>query len=269
MTVETILTYVAPLLPAVPSSFDVWDKTEHHPKKRWGRMLFLISGLVVAWVLLWYAGKAKDAQIVHEREQAAAQSARADRFGAQLQDMNARSSAAAQSLQLLSKAIADPKLRAEAEAIHTELARGLSENLHTEDAITVKHSAARISLSADQNTVINVVALLLTAWFGLRSIFQSQDREALQLALRAYNQSLYNNLWRVGEIAERALKTDSLSEAHNFASGISEMSQGARHTLIAFSKEHTRFKPFYEPAWDPAPVGPEPAKSLVQKLFWL
>ena len=45
--------------------------------------------------------------------------------------------------------------------------------------------------------IVGIAALLLTCWFGIRSMFQSLDREALQSALRAYNQALYNNLWRV------------------------------------------------------------------------
>jgi hypothetical protein len=83
--------------------------------------------------------------------------------------------------------------------------------------------------------IIGIFALLLTAWFGIRSMFQSLDREALQTALRAYNQALYNNLWRMGDNAEKALEA-SPTEAQQLAKGIADMSQTARHTLVAFSK---------------------------------
>ncbi len=117
--------------------------------------------------------------------------------------------------------------------------------------------------------IIGVVALLVTCWFGLRSMFQSQDREALQAALRAYNQALFNNLWRMGGNAEQALKSPNLNEAQQLVKGVADMSQTARHTLVAFSKEHTRFVPFYEPAWEPKPLPPEPTRSLLRRLFWI
>ena len=112
-----------------------------------------------------------------------------------------------------------------------------------------------------------VVGGLGTFWFGIRSMFQSLDREALQTALRAYNQAIYNNVWRMGDRAERVLKSDNLIEAQQLAQGIADMSQTARHTLIAFSKEHTRFVPYYEPAWEPVALSPEPAPSFIRRLF--
>jgi len=118
-------------------------------------------------------------------------------------------------------------------------------------------------------TTLTIGGLLLSCWFGIRAMFQSFDREALQSALRAYNQALYNNLWRMGDNAEKALKTVNLTEAQQLARGIADMSQTARHTLVAFSKEHTRFNPSYEPAWEPKPLLPEPPRSLLRWLFWI
>lgn len=115
--------------------------------------------------------------------------------------------------------------------------------------------------------VVGVGGVLLTVWFGLRSMFQTQYLESLEKALRAYNQGMYNNLWRVGEGAERALKAGSLVEAQQFAKGVAEISQTARHTLLAFSKEHTRFVPFHEPAWEPAPLAPEPPRNWWHRFF--
>ena len=100
-------------------------------------------------------------------------------------------------------------------------------------------------------------------------MFQSQDREALQSALRAYNQALFNNIWRMGANAEQALKSSNLTEAQQLARGIADMSQTARHVLVAFSKEHTRFIPSFEPAWEPKPLPPEPTRSLLRRLFWI
>jgi hypothetical protein len=112
------------------------------------------------------------------------------------------------------------------------------------------------------NSVGTAIGLLLTAYFGLRSLFQTQDFESLQESLRAYHQAMYNNLWRIGEDSERGLKASDWSEAREFAKAAAEISQTARHTLIAFSKEHSRFVPFYEPAWQPTPDQPD---LLVQK----
>lgn len=111
------------------------------------------------------------------------------------------------------------------------------------------------------------IGVLLTVWFGLRSMFQTQYLESLEKALRAYNQGMYNNLWRIGEGGERALKAGSLVEAQQFAKGVAEISQTARHTLLAFSKEHTRFVPFHEPAWEPAPLAPQPLRNWWQRFF--
>lgn len=115
--------------------------------------------------------------------------------------------------------------------------------------------------------IVGIVGTGVTVWFGLRSMFQSQYLESLEKALRAYNQGMYNNLWRIGEGAERALKVASLVEAQQFAKGVAEISQTARHTLLAFSKEHTRFVPFHEAAWEPAPLTPEPTRNWWQRFF--
>jgi hypothetical protein len=119
------------------------------------------------------------------------------------------------------------------------------------------------------NLIITIASLLLSVWFGLRSMFQSQDREALQTALRAYNQALYNNLWRIGDNSDRALKANNLAEAQQLARGIADISHTARNMLIAFSKEHTRFNPSYERAWEPNPLGPEPKPSRLRGMFWI
>lgn len=114
---------------------------------------------------------------------------------------------------------------------------------------------------------ITIISLLVALWFGVRSMFQSQDLEALQTALRAYNQGLFNNIWRMGANAEDALKAADLAEAQQLARGIADMSQTTRHTLIAFSREHARFVPRQEAAWNPLPLEAERPRSLWRKLF--
>src|ERR1019366_1522425 len=109
--------------------------------------------------------------------------------------------------------------------------------------------------------VIGIFGVVGTFYFGIRSMFQSSDFESLQRAVRANNQGLFNNIWRMGGNAEQALKTMDLNEAKQLARGIADMSQTARHTLVAFSKEHARFVPSFEQAWEPKPLAAETARS--------
>ena len=117
--------------------------------------------------------------------------------------------------------------------------------------------------------ILGIFGLVGTFYFGIRSMFQSSDLEALQGALRAHTQGMSNNLWRMGDNAERALKSTDLNEVHHLSRGIADMSQTARHALNAFGKEHARFRPFYEPAWEPKPLPPEPVRSWRKRFFWL
>jgi hypothetical protein len=118
-------------------------------------------------------------------------------------------------------------------------------------------------------TFLAVLGLIGTFYFGVRSMFQSSDFEMIQRSLRAYNQALFNNLWRMGENAERALKANDLAEAQQLSRGIADMSQTARNMLVSFSKEHTRFVPFYEPAWEPRPLEAAPERPWWRVFFRL
>jgi hypothetical protein len=118
--------------------------------------------------------------------------------------------------------------------------------------------------------VIGLAGVVGTFYFGVRSMFQSSDFESLQRAVRANTQGLYNNIWRMGGNAENALRTKDFNEAKNLVQGVADMSQTARHTLIAFSKEHVHFVPFLEEAWNPKPLPVEAAvKSWWRRLLWL
>jgi hypothetical protein len=117
--------------------------------------------------------------------------------------------------------------------------------------------------------VIGLFGVLGTFYFGIRSMFQSSDYEALQRAVRANSQGLFNNIWRMGANAEQALKAVDLTEAQQLARGVADMSQTARHTLVAFSKEHARFCPSFEPAWEPKPVSTAVERSWWRRLFRL
>jgi hypothetical protein len=93
--------------------------------------------------------------------------------------------------------------------------------------------------------VIGLFGVAGTFYFGIRSMFQSSDFESLQRTLRANSQGLFNNLWRIGDNAEQALKVNDLNEARQLARGVADMSQTARHTLVAFSKEQAgSLRPF-------------------------
>jgi hypothetical protein len=116
--------------------------------------------------------------------------------------------------------------------------------------------------------VVGAAGVLGTFYFGVRSLLQSGDFESLQKALRAYNQGLFNNIWRMGGNAEQALQAKTLEEAKLLAKGIADMSQTARHTLVAFGAEHALMKPFYEAAWKPEPLAPAP-KPWYKSFFRL
>jgi hypothetical protein len=114
---------------------------------------------------------------------------------------------------------------------------------------------------------VGIIGGVLSVYFGLRAVFQSQDLENLQTALRAYNQGLFNNLWRMGENAERGVVAQTLGLAQQECKGVADMSQTARHTLIAFSKAHSLYIPTKEEAWKPGPLPELPERSKVRKFF--
>jgi hypothetical protein len=135
-----------------------------------------------------------------------------------------------------------------------------------------EHGTSSALLDNDAMSVLDIVGIagvIGTFYFGIRSMFQSSDFEALQRALRACSQGLYNNIWHMGENAEQAVSAVDLVRAQQLAKGIADMSQTTRHTLVAFSKEHARFSPSYESAWDPKPVLTEAHQSWWRWLFRL
>jgi len=113
-------------------------------------------------------------------------------------------------------------------------------------------------------TFLGIVGVMIGLYFGVRSMFQAQDLEALQTALRAYNQGLFNNVWRMGANAENALKAPTPVEARELMRGVADMSQTARHIMIAFSNQHSRFLLYKDEAWEPRPL---PTGHL-KKAFW-
>jgi hypothetical protein len=121
--------------------------------------------------------------------------------------------------------------------------------------------------------VFGVIGVLLAAYFGIRSLFQSSDMEALQRALRAYNQAMFNNLTRIGGRGEEILKLDELKddlkEAKRFATGITEMTQAARHWVNAFSREQAQFVPSYEAAWEPKELPPQAPKRFLRRFLFV
>jgi hypothetical protein len=121
----------------------------------------------------------------------------------------------------------------------------------------------------DPGLAVGIAGLFLALYFGVRSLFQQSDLEALQRTLRAYHQAMYNNLWRMGQNSEALLNAEDLNEARQLARGIGDMSQAARHWVVAFSKEQVRFTPSYEPAWEPKEPAPLERKPLWRRLFFM
>ena len=115
--------------------------------------------------------------------------------------------------------------------------------------------------------IVGIFGIIVGVYFGLRSMFQSQDIEALQTAVRALSQGMFNNIWRMGANAENAEKASDWAAALRLVRGIADMSQTARQTLIAFSREHTGFCPSQEDGWKPLPVGPPRQRTLLRKIF--
>lgn len=121
----------------------------------------------------------------------------------------------------------------------------------------------------DWGLIVGVIGGLLAIYFGIRSLFQDSDMEALQRALRAYNQAMYNNLYRMGQRGEAILQVNELKDAHQGAAGISEITQAARHWVVAFSKEHAQFVPFFEPAWKPKPLPAQEPQAFWRRIFFV
>jgi hypothetical protein len=91
----------------------------------------------------------------------------------------------------------------------------------------------------------------------------------MKRALRATNQAAFNNLWRMGALADDLLKSEDLHVAKQFASDINGMSQSGRHWIISTSKEQVLFQPFFEPVWNPEPLLQKRPKSFWKHVFFL
>lgn len=88
------------------------------------------------------------------------------------------------------------------------------------------------------------------------SLFQAIRHHEQRRAFGAYSQGMFNQLSRIGASAEDLLRKDDFNEAKRIATGINEVSQGARNDVIAFSREYARFIPYSEPQWEPRPLPP-------------
>jgi hypothetical protein len=73
----------------------------------------------------------------------------------------------------------------------------------------------------DVGIVLAIVGILIGAYFGVRSMFQSSDMEALQRALRVNSQAMFNHLGRIGGRSNNLLQRDNLTvETREFVTGI-------------------------------------------------
>jgi len=126
---QTVLPYVAPILPFLLSAIDQWPRWLKERKKI--QLLLRLLTLIVAWALVYVASE---------------QGARANRDAAALseqrrvenQDLESRLVATVELARLTAEGcISDPKLRQKAKAVHPKLQRGASEELHFSDKATV------------------------------------------------------------------------------------------------------------------------------------
>jgi hypothetical protein len=108
----------------------------------------------------------------------------------------------------------------------------------------------------DWGLIVSVIGIGLTLFFGGISFYQAIQRREQRQAFGAYSQGLYNQLSRIGAGAEDLLRRDDLNGAKRIATGINEVSQGARNDVIAISREYARFIPYCEPQWEPKPLPP-------------
>ena len=124
----------------------------------------------------------------------------------------------------------------------------------------------------DIGIVLGIVGIFVGIYFGVRSVFQSSDIDALQRAQRANTQAMYNHFWRTATLTTRIGKTpdDSIVEARQVAVSINEITIAARTQLVAFSREHAQFIPVFEEPWKPIEIPPlELPRPLWRRLFFL
>lgn len=135
-----VLPYLAPALPAVPSLLD-------QTQKRWKRLLVLIT-LVMAWGLVYRSEKGHQAELAQSREEAAKQATRAEGLRIQNQvlhrDLQARVRAVEEISHLIAEGcIRDPKLRKQADAVHTKLTRDGPEEIEAQIRMDPKATAVK------------------------------------------------------------------------------------------------------------------------------
>jgi len=122
----------------------------------------------------------------------------------------------------------------------------------------------------DVGILLGIVGILVGIYFGVRSVFQSTDMEALQRAQRANTQAMYNHFWRIATLSTRiGSRDDSNVEARQIAIAMNEITIAARTQLVAFSREHTLFTPIFEVPWKPIEIPLERPRPLWRRLFFL
>jgi hypothetical protein len=179
--VRDLFFYLAPVLPATLSGLSEWYKwrKEEHRVRRYVTLSLIVASVIVAWAVLFFATRDNKAQLEQAHREAAAQAERIERLQTQLQDLGARLEAGDRRLQILAKAIPDPKLREEAEAIHTELQRGAVEQVQIEATATVEvKQAQRRGPLIHWPLAFWGIAVVFSLCFGIYAvrIFVSQEQ---------------------------------------------------------------------------------------------
>jgi hypothetical protein len=119
--------------------------------------------------------------------------------------------------------------------------------------------------------LLGMFGILVGIYFGVRSVFQSNDIEALQRAQRANTQTMFNHLWRIATLSSRiGSGDDPIVEARKIATAMNEITIASRASLVAFSREHNLFVPKFEEPWKPIELLPfARPRPLWRRLFFL
>jgi vacuolar-type H+-ATPase catalytic subunit A/Vma1 len=121
--------------------------------------------------------------------------------------------------------------------------------------------------------VVGILGTCGTFGFGILSLKQRATITGMRTALCAVTQTLYNNLWSVGNEAEQIishvadLKIDVLDRSMILkrAAAVNSTSVAARHTVINLARHYADSVPAYEKAWSPQPMAE--STSVWKRIF--
>jgi hypothetical protein len=86
--------------------------------------------------------------------------------------------------------------------------------------------------------IVGILGIVVALYFGVRSMFQSSDMEALQTALRANSQAVYNHMGRMGASAQELKSAADLQKARELRQASTRCRRPPR-TPLSLSAENT------------------------------